>query len=162
MVENVIQTDAALNPGNSGGALADGRGCVVGINTAVAGVGLGLAVPINETTRKILGALMSEGRFRRAYLGIAGGSRPLPPRLARELGRRNCVEIVEVVEGSPAAQAGLRPEDLIVALDGTPVEGVDDLQRLMAGELIGATVSATAVRDGRTFAAELVPVELDV
>src|SRR5207244_2645474 len=87
IVDNVIQTDAALNPGNSGGALADGRGRVVGINTAVAGVGLGLAVPINDATRAIVGALMSEGRFRRAYLGIGGGTRPLPPRLARELGR---------------------------------------------------------------------------
>jgi serine protease Do len=162
IVENVIQTDAALNPGNSGGALADGRGCVVGINTAVAGVGLGLAVPINETTRKIVGALMREGRFRRAYLGIAGGSRPLPPRLARELGREACVEVVEVVDGSPAAVAGLRPEDLIVALDGTPVEGVDDLQRLMAGELIGTSVTATTVRDGRLATLELVPDELEV
>jgi serine protease Do len=162
IVENVIQTDAALNPGNSGGALADGRGCVVGINTAVAGIGLGLAVPINATTRKIVGALMREGRFRRAYVGIAGGSRPLPPRLARELGREACVEVVEVVEGGPAAKAGLRPEDLIVDVGGTPVEGVDDLQRLMAGELIGATVTATAVRNGRAFAVELVPAELEV
>ena len=148
IVENVIQTDAALNPGNSGGALADGRGYVVGINTAVAGVGLGLAVPINETTRKIIGALMRDGRFARAYLGIAGGSRPLPPRLARELGRNACVEVVEVVDGSPAAKAGLRPEDLIVDVGGTPVEGVDDLQRLMAGELIGSRVPATVVREG--------------
>jgi serine protease Do len=162
IVENVIQTDAALNPGNSGGALADGRGCVIGINTAVAGVGLGLAVPINATTRKIIGALMSEGRFRRSYLGIAGGSRPLPPRLARELGRKECVEVVEVVEGSPAAKAGLRPEDLIVDLNGQPVEGVDDLQRLMAGELIGERVVLSTVRDGRTESVELVPVELEV
>ena len=114
IVENVIQTDAALNPGNSGGALADGRGCVVGINTAVAGVGLGLAVPVNDVTRRIIGALMRDGRFTRAYIGIAGGSRPLPPRLARELGRTAGVEVVEVVAGSPAATAGLRPEDLIV------------------------------------------------
>jgi S1-C subfamily serine protease len=162
IVENVIQTDAALNPGNSGGALADGRGCVVGVNTAVAGVGLGLAVPINATTRKIVGALMREGRFTRAYIGIAGGSRPLPPRLARELGRRDCVEVVEVVEDSPAARAGLRPEDLIVAVDGTPVEGVDDLQRLMAGELIGERVTTSVVRDGTRLELELVPVELDV
>jgi S1-C subfamily serine protease len=162
IVENVIQTDAALNPGNSGGALADGRGCVVGINTAVAGVGLGLAVPINETTRKIVGALMREGRFTRAYIGIAGGSRPLPPRLARELDRRECVEVVEVVAGSPAARAGLRAEDLIVAVDGTPVEGVDDLQRLMAGELIGERVTTSVVRDGVRLELELVPVELEV
>ena len=162
IVENVIQTDAALNPGNSGGALADGRGCVVGINTAVAGVGLGLAVPINEVTRRIIGALMRDGRFTRAYIGIAGGSRPLPPRLARELGRAACVEVVEVVEGSPAAKAGLRPEDLIVAVGGMPVEGADDLQRLMAGELIGERVTAAVVREGRQLEVELVPVELDV
>jgi S1-C subfamily serine protease len=162
IVENVIQTDAALNPGNSGGALADGRGCVIGVNTAVAGVGLGLAVPINATTRKIVGALMSEGRFRRSYLGIAGGSRPLPPRLARELERGECVEVVDVVEGSPAAKAGLRPEDLIVDLNGEAVAGVDDLQRLMAGELIGEKVRLTTVRDGSVRQLELVPVELAV
>lgn len=162
IVENVIQTDAALNPGNSGGALADGSGCVIGINTAVAGIGLGLAVPINATTRKIIGALMSEGRFRRSYLGIAGGARPLPPRLARELDRAECVEVVEVVEGSPAAKASLRPEDLIVDLNGQPVEGVDDLQRLMAGELIGQKVVLNTVREGRLRSVELVPVELDV
>ena len=162
IVENVIQTDAALNPGNSGGALADGRGCVVGINTAVAGVGLGLAVPINDVTRRIIGALMRDGRFTRAYIGIAGGSRPLPPRLARELGRAAGVEVVEVVEGSPAAKAGLRPEDLIVDVGGTPVEGADDLQRLMVGELIGERVEATVVREGHTLKIDLVPVELDV
>jgi S1-C subfamily serine protease len=162
IVENVIQTDAALNPGNSGGALADGRGRVVGINTAVAGVGLGLAVPINATTRKIIAALMSEGRVRRSYLGIAFGPRPLPPKLARELGRDSCVEVVEVVEGSPAAAAGVRPEDLIVALSGAPVEHVDDLQRLMVGELIGHSVEVTLVREGRTTQVELVPVELEL
>ena len=160
-VDNVIQTDAALNPGNSGGALADGRGRVVGINTAVAGVGLGLAVPINEATRKIVGALMREGRYRRAYLGIAGGPRPLPPRLATQLGRRDCVEVVNVVEGSPAAVAGLRPEDLIVAVDETSVESVDDLQRFMVGELIGRRITLTVVRGDRTHDLELVPVELE-
>src|SRR5438128_1399288 len=160
-VDNVIQTDAALNPGNSGGALADGRGRVVGINTAVAGVGLGLAVPINEATRKIVGALMRDGRYRRAYLGIAGGPRPLPPRMASELGRRECVEVVNVVEGSPAALAGLRPEDMIVAVDGTPVEHVEDLQRLMVGELIGHRVGLSVVRGDRTLALALTPIELD-
>ena len=160
IVDNVIQTDAALNPGNSGGALSDGRGRVVGINTAVAGVGLGLAVPVNGATRKIIAALMTEGRFRRAYLGIAGGPRPLPPRLAARLGRKNAVEIVEIVEDSPAAAAGLRAEDLIVEVNGLPVEGVNDLQRLMAGELIGTDVRAQVFRGGRELEVTLVPLEL--
>src|SRR6266849_1693976 len=121
VVDNGSQTDAALNPGNSGGALADGHARVVGINTAVAGVGLGLAVPINTATRKIIAALMRDGRFRRAWLGIAGGPRPLPPKLARELGRRGGVEVVEVVPDSPAAAGGLRAEDLIVSVDGEPI-----------------------------------------
>jgi serine protease Do len=161
VVDNVIQTDAALNPGNSGGALADGTGRVVGINTAVAGVGLGLAVPVNESTRKIVAALMTEGRFRRAYLGIAGGTRPLPPRLARRLGREAGVEVVQVVEDTPAAAAGLRPEDLIVELDGTPVTDVNDIQRLMVVERIGARVPVRIVREGRELELELVPAELD-
>jgi S1-C subfamily serine protease len=161
-VENVIQTDAALNPGNSGGALANGRGHVVGVNTAVAGVGLGLAVPINGATRKIIGALMSDGRVRRAYLGIAGGSRPVPPKLAAEIGREVCVEIVQVVEGSPAARAGLRPEDLVVAVNDIPVRGADDLQRLMVGELIGATVNVSVYRGGALRQIEVVPVELKI
>jgi serine protease Do len=161
VVDNVIQTDAALNPGNSGGALADGRGRVIGVNTAVAGVGLGLAVPINAATRRIVGALMSEGRFRRAYLGIAGGPRPLPPRLARKLGRAAGVEVVQVVEGGPADRAGLRPEDLIVELDGTPIEGMDELQRVVVGELIGRAVRAKVVREGQERELELVPAELE-
>ena len=160
VVDNVIQTDAALNPGNSGGALADGRGRVIGVNTAVAGVGLGLAVPINQATRTIVGALMTEGRFRRAYLGIAGGTRPLPPRVASRLRRSSGVEVVEVVDGSPAAQAGLRPEDLIVELNGVPVQTVDDIQRLMVGELIGSQVHARVLREGSERELDLVPVEL--
>jgi S1-C subfamily serine protease len=161
IVDNVIQTEAALNPGNSGGALADGRGRVVGVNTAVAGVGLGLAVPVNAATRQIIGALMTEGRFRRAYLGIAGGSRPLPPRVARRLGRESGVEVVQVVEGSPAAAAGLRPEDLIVELDGSPITDVGDIQRLMVVEKIGAPVPVRVLREGRELVLSLVPAELE-
>ncbi len=149
VVENVIQTDAALNPGNSGGALADSAGRVVGINTAVAGVGLGLAVPIDRTTRRIVAALMREGRFRRAYLGIAGGTRPLPPLAARATGRGRAVEVVEVIEGSPAARAGLRPEDLLLELDGERIEDVGDLQAAMVGERIGRTVEVKVFREGR-------------
>ena len=162
IVDNVIQTDAALNPGNSGGALADGRGRVVGINTAVAGVGLGLAAPIDETSRRIIGTLMTEGRVRRAYLGFGGGSRPLPPRLARELGRDAGIEVVEIVPDSPAAAAGLRAEDLIVAVDGTAVARVDELQRLMVGDRIGSTVVLDVLRGGRRIELRLVPVELSL
>jgi S1-C subfamily serine protease len=162
LVENVVQTDAALNPGNSGGALADGTGRVVGINTAVAGVGLGLAVPINDATRRIVHALITHGAVRRAYLGIAGGSRPLPPRVAQRTGRRSAVEVIEVVPGSPAAQAGIRPEDILLELDGTALEGVDDLQRLMTGDRIGTRAQARLFRGERELTVEIVPVELRV
>jgi serine protease Do len=160
VVDNVIQTDAALNPGNSGGALADGRGRVVGINTAVAGVGLGLAVPINAATRQIVAALMTEGRFRRAYLGIGGQQRPLPPRLARELGRTGCVEVGEVVDDGPAALAGVRPGDLIIAVDGRQVETMGELQRLLVGERIGASVTFTVARHERVLDVAVIPNEL--
>jgi S1-C subfamily serine protease len=160
MVENVIQTDAALNPGNSGGALVDGRANMVGVSTAVAGVGLGLAVPINTTTRQIIAALMREGRFRRAFIGIAGGQRPLPPRVARSLGRTAGIEVVQVVQGSPAARAGLRTEDLIIDVDGTPVADAGDLQRLMVSERIGRPVTVRAFRGGDLLELTVVPVEL--
>ena len=160
MVENVVQTDAALNPGNSGGALVDGSGRVVGINTAVAGVGLGLAVPINDATRRIISTLMADGRVRRAWLGVAVGPRPLPPRVAGRLGRGSAVEVIEVVDGSPADLAGLHPEDLLVELDGIRLEGADDLQRMMTVERIGAAVKATVVREGELRAITLTPGEL--
>ena len=162
IIENVIQTDAALNPGNSGGALADGRGRVVGVNTAVAGVGLGLAVPINEGTRSIVAALMSEGRYRRATLGVSVGPRPLPPRMAAALGRSEGVEVVDVLTGGPAAQAGVRPEDILVALDGEPVTRVGDLQRLLTGAAIGRDVALTVVRGGAERTLRIRPGELEL
>ena len=166
LVESVIQTDAALHPGNSGGALADGAAKVVGINTAVigpgVGQGLGLAVPVNDTTRRILSALISDGRVRRAYLGIAGGPRPLPPRIAAETGRQRGVEVVQVVDGSPAARAGLRTEDLILEIDGVAVNGMDDLQRLMDASAIGRTLPVTVHRGGRARVVDVTPVELRV
>ena len=151
IIDNVIQTDAALNPGNSGGALADHRARLVGINTAVAGFGLGLAVPLNATTKTILGALIKDGRVRRAYLGIAGGTRPLPTAAAERLGRLEGIEVIEVMPGSPAALAGLRPGDLIVEVEGRPVARAGDLQRLMIATPIGSHVAITVVR-GRTTA----------
>jgi S1-C subfamily serine protease len=161
VVEDVIQTDAALNPGNSGGALADAGGRVVGINTAVAGIGLGLAVPINDATRKIISSLMKEGRVRRAYIGIVGGSRPLPPRIATRLGREKGIEVVEVVTGSPAGRAGLRAEDLIVAVDGEPMGDGGDLQQMMVAERIGQGIEVEVVREGALIKLDLTPRELE-
>lgn len=160
LVENVIQTDAALNPGNSGGALADARGRVVGINTAVAGVGLGLAVPVDDATLSIVSALVSEGRYRRAYLGIAGGSRPLPPRVRDAVGRGAGVEVVQVMAGSPADHAGITVEDIVVGVDGEPVTELGDLQRLLGGERIGRQIRLHVVRDGQLRQLTVVPSEL--
>ena len=160
LVENVIQTDAALNPGNSGGALADSKARVIGVNTAVAGYGLGLAVPINPTTQGIISTLIKDGRVRRAYIGVAGGKRPLPPRVRDATGAAFGIEIVEVVEGSPAAQAGLRPEDLILEVDGAALESPSDLQRMMVAEAIGRTVRLRIYRDGQLTEVTVVPTEL--
>ena len=164
LVENVIQTDAALHPGNSGGALADSRGEVVGINTAVVGPGfgqgLGLAVPVNATTRGIVAALMADGRVRRAWLGIAGGPRPLPPVVARRTGRDRGIEVVSVVAGSPAAAAGLRPEDVVLSVDGDPTPDMGALQRLMTGGRIGREVTLEVARAGEVLPVRVVPAEL--
>ena len=124
------------------------------------GSGLGLAVPINTATRQIIGALMRDGRVRRAYVGIAGGPRPLPPHARVKLGRRSGVEVVEVASGSPAERAGLKAEDLIVELDGQPIERVDDVQRLMSHDAIGQTLQARVLRGDRFLDLELAPVEL--
>jgi S1-C subfamily serine protease len=159
-IDNVIQTDAALNPGNSGGALVDSSARVIGINTAVAGVGLGLAVPINAATRQIVGALMRDGRVRRAWIGIAAGPRPLPPHARVRVGRAAGVEIIEVSAGSPAQRGGLRAEDLIVELDGHAIERVDDVQRVMTHEAIGRPMPIRVLRGDRWLDLELSPVEL--
>ena len=164
MVENVIQTDAALHPGNSGGALADGSARVVGINTAVVGPGvgqgLGLAVPINAATRRIIASLITEGRVRRAYLGITGGPRPLPPRVADQTGRESGIEVVEVIVDSPAARAGLRSEDLILQIEGSDVGTMDDLQRLLDSRAIDRPTPLTVFRGGRTMDLEVTLTEL--
>jgi len=160
LVENVIQTDAALNPGNSGGALADFRGRVIGINTAVAGIGLGLAIPIDAATRAILDSLIVHGRVRRAFLGIVGGTRPLAPAGAARIGRSRGLEIVQLLEPGPAASAGLRVGDVVVELDGDPIEGVGDLQRRLVGDVIGRTVEVRFERAGEPRAVSINPVEL--
>jgi S1-C subfamily serine protease len=159
-IEDVIQTDAALNPGNSGGALADWQARLVGVNTAVAGMGLGLAVPMNGTTQAILAALMRSGRVRRAYLGIAGGTRPLPPAVALRVGRKAGVEVQEVVSGSPAAGGQLQAGDIIVSLGDTGVSKAGDLQRLMVEAHIGSKLALTVLRGDRLVTLEVVPVEL--
>jgi S1-C subfamily serine protease len=159
-IEDVIQTDAALNPGNSGGALADWQARLIGVNTAVAGMGLGLAVPMNGTTQAILSALMRNGRVRRAYLGIAGGTRPLPPAIAQRLGRKQGVEVQEVVSGSPAESGKIRSGDVIVALGDVAVSKAGDLQRLMVEAHIGSKLTLTVLRSEHLVTLEVVPVEL--
>ena len=160
-IEDVIQTDAALNPGNSGGALADWQARLIGVNTAVAGMGLGLAVPMNRTTEAILSALMRNGRVRRAYLGIAGGTRALPPAAAQKLGQQKAgVEVQEVVSGSPAAGAGLRTADIIVSVADVAVVKAGDLQRLMVETRIGSKLALSVLRGDHLVTLEVVPVEL--
>ena len=159
-IEDVIQTDAALNPGNSGGALADSHARLIGVNTAVAGMGLGLAVPMNATTEAILAALMRNGRVRRAYLGIAGGTRPLPPPIAERLGRKAGVEVHEVVSGSPAAGGQLRSGDVIVSVGDVGVSKAGDLQRLMVEAKIGAKLALEVMRGDQLITLTVVPVEL--
>jgi len=160
LIDDVIQTDAALNPGNSGGALGDSHGRVVGINTAVAGFGLGLAVPINRTTRQIISELTSTGRVRRAWLGVAGVPIPLPPALAARLGQRNGLRVVEVIPGSPAGIAGIYLDDVIVSADGRPVENVQALLRLMLGPAIGRRLPITVIRRDAFVDVITVPTEL--
>lgn len=153
VVDNVIQTDAALHPGNSGGALADSRARVVGINTAVVGPGigqgLGLAVPINRASDRIIAALIREGRVRRAYLGVGGGVRPLPAPVAREYGQQTGIEVTTVVTGGPADRAGVRPGDVLLSVDDVKVETVGALQSLMTDLRIGLATKVVVWRDGK-------------
>jgi S1-C subfamily serine protease len=160
LVENVIQTDAALNPGNSGGALVDARGNLVGVNTALAGIGLGLAVPVNATTLDLVATLIRDGRVRRAYLGVIGGGRPLAPRRAEALGQPGGVGVIEVTEGSPAELAGLQPTDTILSVDGTATTDAGDLQRLMNSSSIGRTLHLRVLRGDDVVNLDVVPVEL--
>jgi serine protease Do len=160
VVENVIQTDAALNPGNSGGALADSSGRVVGINTAVAGVGLGLAVPVNATTRRIVAALLADGRVRRAYLGVVGTPAPVPAAVADKYGRKNGLRLAEVIGGSPADQAGLRRGDLVLDVGRTPVQDAQGVQRQLFGDAIGMPLPVTVLRNGAMVDVVAVPTEL--
>jgi len=161
VVEDVIQTDAALNPGNSGGALADARARVVGINTAVAGIGLGLAVPINATSRRILATLMRDGRVRRAYLGLVSTPAPLPAALADRLGQRQSLRIIDVVNGSPADRAGLKAGDLVLSAGRAPVAAAESLQRLLFDDAIGAPLPLTVLRNGAMVDVIAVPIELE-
>ena len=161
VVEDVIQTDAALNPGNSGGALADVRARVVGINTAVAGVGLGLAVPINSTSRRILATLMRDGRVRRAYLGLVSTPAPLPAALAERIGQRQSLRIVDVVKGGPADRAGLKAGDLVLSAGRAPVAAAESLQRLLFADAIGTPLPLTVLRNGAMVDVIAVPIELE-
>jgi S1-C subfamily serine protease len=160
LVEDVIQTDAALNPGNSGGALANAQAQVVGINTAVAGVGLGLAVPVNATTRRIIAALMRDGRVRRAYLGLVTVPAPLTAALRERFGRPSGLRVAEVVPDGPAARAGLRAGDLLLAAAGHPVSAAQDLQRLMFDDAIGRPLPVTVMRNGALVDVIAEPTEL--
>jgi S1-C subfamily serine protease len=159
-VDEVIQTDAALNPGNSGGALADSLGRVVGVNTAVAGFGVGLAVPINDTTRRIISVLMEHGRVRRAWLGIVGAQMPLPPALTTKTGRSSGLHVARVMPGSPAARSGLREGDVVVSVAEQPIGSATDLQRTMVEDTIGRRLEITVWRNGALVDVIAVPREL--
>ena len=162
VIEDVIQTDAALNPGNSGGALADSHGRVVGINTAVAGFGLGLAVPINTTTRRIIDTLMVEGRVRRAFLGVVGVPAPLPDDVAERTGQRAGLRVIEVVGGGPADRAGLRKGDLVLTVAREQVHDAQGIQRKLFAEVIGTNLAVTVLRNGAMVDVYARPTELTV
>lgn len=160
VVDEVVQTDAALNPGNSGGVLADSAGRMVGVNTALAGIGVGLAVPINATTREIITALMTTGRVRRAWLGIVGAQVPLPAHLAERIGSPTGLQIAGVSPGSPAAQADLHRGDIVVELDGSRVVTATAVQKLMVEDAIDRRIEVTVWRNGALVDVLVFPREL--
>jgi S1-C subfamily serine protease len=160
VVDEVIQTDAALNPGNSGGALADSSGRVVGVNTAVAGIGVGLAVPINDTTRRIIATLMAQGRVRRAWLGIVGAHMPFPPALAAKTGRSSGLHVAQVMAQSPAARSGLHVGDVVLSVAGEPISSATSLQAAMVEDAIGRRLEITVWRNGALVDVIAVPREL--
>ena len=151
LMENLIQTDAALNPGNSGGPLVTSTAKVVGVNTAVilGGQGIAFAVPIN-TARYVVSSLLRDGRVRRSHLGVAGQNTPIPRRLVREhkLAREQGVTITAVSDGTPAHHGGLRAGDMIVDFAGEPVTSIDDLHRLLTEERIGHIAAIHVLRRG--------------
>jgi S1-C subfamily serine protease len=162
LIENVIQTDVALNPGNSGGPLVDSRGRVVGINTAIIALaqGLSFSIPI-DTAKWVVSQLLTAGRVRRAYFGFAGQRRPLDRRLARayNLPNRTAVEIMAVEPGSPAARAGLREADIVVAVEDRPVAGVDDVHRFLTAWPIGQPVTLAMLRRAELLRVAVAPAE---
>jgi S1-C subfamily serine protease len=162
VIEDVIQTDAALNPGNSGGALADSAARVVGINTAVAGFGLGLAVPMNDTTRRIIDTLQVEGRVRRAYLGVVGVPAPLPDDVAERTGQSAGLRVIEVVDGGPAHRAGLRKGDLVLTVAREQIQDAQGIQRKLFAEVIGTDLAVTVLRNGAMVDVYARPTELTV
>ena len=160
VVDEVVQTDAALNPGNSGGVLADSAGRMVGVNTALAGIGVGLAVPINITTREIITALMTTGRVRRAWLGIVGAQVPLPPHLVERIGSPTGLQIAGISVGSPAALADLHRGDIVVELDGSRVVTATAVQKLMVEDAIDRRIEITVWRNGALVDVIVFPREL--
>ena len=160
VIEDVIQTDAALNPGSSGGALADSYGRIVGINTAVAGAGLGLAVPINTTTRRIISALLNDGRVRRAYLGVVSTPIRLGTSAVIRTGQHDGLRVVEVLAGSPADRAGLLAGDIILIAGSRPVSNAESLQKLLFADAIGQPLPVSVMRDGKELDLVAVPEEM--
>lgn len=162
LIENVIQTDAALNPGNSGGPLVDTHAKVVGINTAIIPTAQGICFAIPAATaRLVAGMLIRDGRVRRAYLGIGGAATPIGRQLANELGITNTsgIRVLEVVAGGPAQRAGLHVRDLIVTIDGAPIATLSDLQRNLVADRIGRSVELAYVRFGELHRTTVTPAE---